>query len=363
VWGVAAVVIVVVVGVAMSVATSWLGDRPAPVKTRHVVVGLVLTLVVSVVLSVLLVARDDPHPARGNGPSSASGSPRPSASPAEVPADLWSRVVLYSDQSAGHPIEYSATLDGRNRKLFWDQGGSVRPVIVPGTHTMVVAVPNGPDGRERLELYTLTGDLVRVLTRPGPHFQDSSPTVAARSGTLYFVRQDDRAPDLVTGSTVMRLTLPDGDPTPVPLRQQLATVSVSDDGRTLAGSCTDTRGCLVDVAAGTGTFFSGTGYGVYNVAISPDGRWVAYDAPLTNPYGEIQVYAYDIRNRSTVQVSRLIGKNMEPAWPRGVDRPCLVFLHARVSSESLDLACLTSTPPVVVEAIPGSGELPVWLDD
>ena len=144
-------------------------------------------------------------------------------------------------------------------------------------------------------------------------------------------------------------------------------MSVSDDGRVLAGTChVDDRtnvgqGCLVDRTTGQMRHIPGSEDGsVSDLAVSHDGRQVAYASPHSNPFGTIQVWVYDIAHTTTVDASQQAGINDQPAWSPSGARECLLFRHDETDRDpSIYLACMTPSP-VAVPAIP-VGSNPAWL--
>jgi Tol biopolymer transport system component len=98
-----------------------------------------------------------------------------------------------------------------------------------------------------------------------------------------------------------------------------------------------------------------------DVEVSPDGRFVAYSSVRDNPYGDEQVYVYDIRTGETIDMSRLEGLNTQPAWARQARRPCLLFTHDPTGYDpSVQLSCLTPKPRTAT-AVP-IGQFPQWMD-
>lgn len=115
---------------------------------------------------------------------------------------------------------------------------------------------------------------------------------------------------------------------------------------------TDTGGVLRRVAPPEPATMNG-------VAISPDGRWLTYSAPATNPYGQTQVYLYDMVSQVTTMMSALPGRNRRPALAPDSSPPCLAFEHFElIAGPSVHVTCLT-TASRSVEILPAAG-YPVW---
>jgi hypothetical protein len=268
---------------------------------------------------------------------------------AELAPDLRDRLVLSTDDSTGSYLLLASRFDGTNRRRVADWGGPV--VGIPGSTDIIVSSYDERAGHGRIEIHTVTGDLVRVLTRPPPGYGDDSASYAARAKAVFFVRtkwqQDDRQTSSAVSSVVMRVPVDGSGPAEeVRTGKQLTTVSVDDSGRIMAGACDDPshvgQACLVTPGRDDFTYIPGSeGTTMSDIRVSPDGTQVAYSSFATNPYGESQIFLYDIRSRRTTDASRLDGLNSQPSWARGSKNRCLLFTHDLSGSDpSIYLTCL-----------------------
>lgn len=281
----------------------------------------------------------------------------------ELAPQLAAARLITVDDSAGRPVLFASRVDGRNRVRLWDM-----PDSWPGTmvddHTVVLAAVWEERDVERLEVFTSDGVFQRALTEPASDESDTSPSVAG--DTVYFIRnfwKDYEGGRSLERSRLMSVPISGGAATEVGVDgAELRTVDAVPDGRLVAGTCVadgPSGGCVVDTDTGSVTWFgSEQAASVDEVAVSADGQYVAYSSPATNPYGQTQVYVYNLDSSTTTALSALSGLNGNPAWaPEG---PCLVFDHyERTAGASVYLGCLTPDP-VTVLAVP-VGASPIWL--
>lgn len=351
----------------LSLVGNWLAQalslRRWQVVTGVVVCGVLLTVVSAVML---LPDRDD-TPA---GPD--RDGTRSAASLAELAPELLDARILTMDDSADRPAVFASRPDGTARELVWDMPDSWPAALVPDSGELILSAPWEERSTDRLELFSGQGEFRRALTSPAALESDISPAFDATKQVVYFVRQVWRdtgnGSRTSTESRLMRVALDGGDPpeaVPTP-GFELRTVSVSRDGRYLAGQCVDTNDdsvqvCLIQAGRSTVRRLPGNERAAPGeVSVSPDGRYVAYSSPATNAYGQTQVYVHDRGADSTTMISRFAGLNGNPSWAPGARKPCLAFSHfERPTGSSIHIACLTPKP-VVVASVP-VGSSPVWL--
>ncbi|MFG3602501.1 TolB-like translocation protein [Micromonospora chersina] len=321
--------------------------RPAWFRGRHLAVLVVMALIASVAAMVLNETADEP-PAGGPplaGPTASDGAD----TAVELAPDLRDRIVLSTDDSAGSYLLFASRLDGTNRRRIADWGGPVTGI--PKSTNVIVSRNDERSGHGRIEIRTMTGDLVRALTKPPVGYGDDSASYAVDTENVYFVRTkwnkvDDRTATAVS-SVVMHVRI-DGSKAAEEVRggKELRTVSVDDSGRVIAGTCDDPshvgQACLVPTSGDGFTHIPGSeGTTMSDVRVSPDGRYVAYSSFAKNPFGESEVFLYDLRDKKTIDASRLDGLNGQPSWVRGSKNRCLLFTHELSGSDpAVYLTCL-----------------------
>ncbi|WP_328473418.1 hypothetical protein OHA21_12455 [Actinoplanes sp. NBC_00393] len=350
----------------LALAGNWL-SQTLKLKNGQVVGGVVVCgVLLTVVGAVALQPKDDlakqPEP----------GGAAPAVNLAELAPELLEQRLLTIDDSADRPALFASRPDGTARTLIWDMPDSWPAAVVPETDDFILSAPWEERSTDRLEIFSSQGEFQRALTSPPALRSDISPAYAAARKRVYFIRQSWRdtgnGSRVSTRSQLMEASLDgSGAPRPIPTPGfQMRTVSVSADGRAVAGSCVDEKDdsaqvCLMSLDGSDVKRLPGNERaGPSEVSISADGRYVAYSSPATNPYGETQVYVYDSRTETTTMVSRLAGLNGNPAWAPTIRKPCLAFSHfERPQGASIYVTCL-SPEPVTVEAAP-VGSNPVWL--
>jgi hypothetical protein len=241
------------------------------------------------------------------------------------------------------------------------------PAVIPGGNDLVLSLSTTRPVQEPLGVETINGDLQRLLTDPAPDQSDEWPTVASRQHMVYFVRTTFRnvggGNSIGTRVTLMQVGLaPGSKPHAVRTPIGLYTASVTDDGSLVAGGCDHGHACILNTVSGTVTVvpLPQQRVTVDGITISPDGRWLAYSAPVTNPYGISEIFFYNVAERVTTMVTALPGQNGFPAWaPRG-SRPCVAFAHYELpTGSSIRLAC-ASPARVSIQLLP-VGDDPIWL--
>lgn len=357
VWPAAAII---VLGAVAAMLNGWIGPRPKGLPVWSVALMLVA---LTVCLVGVWVVRNWPD-RRPDDNTEAGAAKPPGPSPTEtivsvVPPELASRILLSTDDSSGSPVLFSSRGDGSERRRVRDWGGP--GIAVPHSETLLLAW-NG-----RLEIRKVTGEHVRTVTRPPKGYTDESPAIAG--GTVYFIRLGIK--DVGGGTSVARdprlMNIPlDGTAREhaVATSAALGSVSVSSDGSVKAGTCSvDDPGnvgtaCLVG-ADGRLTRIPGSdGSTMSDVAVSPDGRHVAYSSFTENPYGGSQVFVYDVRTGHTADFSRLPGNNDQPAWAPGSRRSCLAFHHSPTDEDSsVYVGCLGEAASLALPV----GKYPIWL--
>lgn len=285
-----------------------------------------------------------------------------------IAPDLADRRILSTDDSTGSYVLFSSGLAGGNRqRVSTELGGPVEPV--PGTSQVIVAWHG--DGRHgSLEVRELTGERVRSLTDPPLGHEDSSPSLAADAGIVYFVRSQVR--DLGGGTSdtvdgwVMRVPLDGSAPAVrVELSQRLFTVSTDDSGTVLAGVCDDPshvgQACLRTQGQPNLRHIPGSeGTTMSDVHVSPDGKRVAYASFYASPFGGERVYSFDVAAATTTNMSQLAGHSSQPSWARDSAQPCLLFSNDPSGTDpAVYLSCLTPKPRQV-QVLP-VGRYPRWL--
>jgi hypothetical protein len=375
-----------IIGIATAVLANWL-RRPSWLPTWHIVTGICVLALVAVLLT--LAQDTDAKSTRSGGvaPGAPVSNPRDgeitsipphSASVAELAAELVDATLLSWDDSAGRPMLFTSRVGHTHRDLAWDISTGADIGVIPGSTDLVVAMPVGPDADNRLELHSLDGKLLRVLTRPTHNESDISPTVVVRdSRTVYFTRYYWK--DSAGGSRFtwryqlmqMSLDQPD-DPHPVATTTEMFSVSAGSDGTTLAGLCRNDSGppqiCVVNPSSGRIRVITTTTLATASdVQLSPGGHWIAYSSPEPNPYGEIEIYVVRVpqpedeqRTQPSLLMTKLPGRNGFPAWAPILSHRCLAFDHyERAKGSSIRLACL-DRPGVTAELLP-IGQHPIWL--
>lgn len=358
--------VVAIPSVVVGIISGWI-PQPARVRTWHVVTALLFLVAISAI-AVELTSQS----------SESSDTPETQAaidsevSAQDLAPDLVDQLVLTNDDSSGSPILFSSHLDGTNRQRVWSIGSDLTPTFAPNSTDLVVSQSVGTTSRIRIEMRTITGDPVRVLTHPGENQQDQSPTVDAAANVVYFIRLTYTAPvdgtSTVKDSAVMSVPL-DGKSkesfVQVPIA--LSSVSVSANGSVIAGQCNNAdpqggpvQACITEPGSGTFRRIPGSeNSSVSDIAVSPDGKWVAYSSVTTNPYGKEQVYVYNVTTKKVTMLSQLPGFNNQPAWPEKSKNSCLAFHHNENDEDSIYVGCL-NPKPAAAKAI-SVGEYPVWF--
>ncbi|WP_328473416.1 hypothetical protein OHA21_12450 [Actinoplanes sp. NBC_00393] len=336
----------VLLGLVLSVLLNLL-RRPAWFKRGHLAALLVVALVAGVAAMVLNKIAEKPPTA--DTPPAAGKPPDGAGTAIELAADLRDRIVLSTDDSAGSNLLFASRLDGTNRRRIAEWGGPVTGI--PHRTDVLVSRYDERSGHGRIEIRTMTGDLVRALTQPPVGYGDDSPSYAVGVGQVYFVRTKwNRADEntSTTGSSVVMRVPIDGSGTARTVRvgTELRTVSTDDSGRVIAGTCDDPshvgQACLTAEGRDDFEYVPGSeGTTMSDVRVSPDGRFVAYSSFARNPFGESQVFLYDRRSKKTIDASRLDGLNSQPSWVRDSKNRCLLFTHDRTgNAPSVYLTCL-----------------------
>ncbi|MBQ1022772.1 hypothetical protein [Micromonospora sp. C95] len=330
----------VLLGLGLSIFVNPI-PRPAWFKGSHLTVLVVVALGAGV-LAMLLNKAADELPAGAPPPDGA-------VTAVELAPDLRDRIVLSTDDSAGSYLLFASRLDGTNRRRIADWGGPI--TAIPKSTNIVVSRYVERSGHGRIEIRTITGDLVRALTKPPVGYGDDSASYAVDTGYVYFIRtkwnRADEQTSTAGSSVVMRVRI-DGSAAAEEVRvgQELRTVSVDDSGRVIAGTCDDPshvgQACLVSADGDGFAYIPGSeGTTLSDVQVSPDGRYVAYSSFAKNPFGESQIFLYDLHSKKTIDASRLDGLNSQPSWVRGSNNPCLLFTHDLSGSDpSVHLACM-----------------------
>jgi hypothetical protein len=368
--GVNPTLLAILAGFALLVLTTGIGivsgwmPKPAFLRPWHVATTLVVLVAATAAATVLLTPDNPPDPPDSPGPL-----PSGPLTPAMLAPDLAGRLLLVNDDGDGTSSDFSARLDGSHRQLVQTDVGEPPPAIIPGGTDLVMSRSIGTDPyRERLAVTTISGTTLRNLTHPGRYQEDTYPSIAGP--TVYFLRAHltpiGQSTALTTRYEIMRVPL-DGTSAEQAVRTgvQLRSVSVSADGRTLAGVCPATdagpvQGCVLRPASTRFTRLPGsTGASVSDVTLSPDGHWIAYSSVIENPYGTSQIYLYNTATHQVTELTRLDGTNDQPAWPPHSRRTCIAFHHATTADSAIYLACLTPTPRTA-KAV-DLAQYPVWF--
>jgi hypothetical protein len=367
---IAVVVLPIVAGLLLSILMTWT-SRPARVTSRWLAV-LVTIAVGGCITVALAMQKFSDSPAAGSPQVSVSAALPPTGPPdgslLQIAPDLSSRLVLSTDNSSGSCVLFSSHMDGSNRQRLADICGATVPV--PGSTDMITQWSETP-AHGGLEVRTVTGDAVRRLTNPPAEYEDESPALASRTGMVYFIRTHMHAVGdrtwIPIGNTVMRVPLDGSRPEePVGSAAGLGTISTDDTGSVLAGRCQDKanvgQACRVMTGSvGLHPIPGSEGTTMSDIQVSPDGRFIAYSSFRANPYGESQVFLYDIGTGQTVDLSQLAGLNSQPSWAHGAARPCLLFTHDLTGYDpSIYLGCLTPQPRTL--SVLSIGQYPQWLE-
>ncbi len=356
----AAIVGIIVCATLINVVSSWL-KKPSFLRWWHIILILVVLVASSAVFTVVQ-NRHEP-----STPIHSITTDTESTTVASILPGMVNQIVLSIDDSTGVVELFSSRLDGSNRQHLWDDNDGLPLALISQSSDLIVS--RGQTNTLELDIVTLTGNLVRVLTHPAQNEIDNQPVVAQSTHEVYFIRSHYKAVDSSSGTlenpTVMRVSL-DGNasPTTVPLPAEFMSVSVDDRGTIIAGSCAvptqnNSTVCVVDLATKKVLYILDSSPNVSDVEISPNGRYAAYSSFAVNPYGNSEIYVYDLQQKSTVMLTNLDGDNDQMAWVRGSSMPCLLFHHSETSNSSIYLACLQATP-VLALAIP-IGQYPVWF--
>ncbi len=250
-------------------------------------------------------------------------------------------------------------------------GGPFTIDAVPG-EAVVSGATDGKSGAMGLMVETFSGTPVRVLTGPPAGMWDTGPTVTA-SGEVYFVRTRLSAANKSGGAVIMRVPL-DGrgpavqEPLPMPIQPSGSEVSANATGTLIADQCLPdgldgpNDVCVNEMPGGSQKYavHVPSGDPVSYIALSPDGRYVAYTQGAVTPYGDDEVYVTDTVTGSTVMVSQLPGTNGETSWINGSARPCLLFSNSQTSGDTVYVSCLESGGGTATARV-GAGDYPVWL--
>jgi len=376
-----------VIGIATAILANWL-RRPTWLPTWHIVTALCVLAMLATIITLLegTDAGDTrPGTAKRRAPTDQSVSnprggkmsvPPNSTAVTELAPELVGATLLFWDDSAGRPMLFTSRIGHTRRDLAWDISTGADMAVIPGSTDLVLAIPAGPDGDNRLEVHALDGKLLRVLTRPAHNESDNAPTIVGNSRIVYFGRYYWK--DAPGGSRItwryqlMRVSLDQpGKPQPVATTAKRFSVSGGSVGTLLAGPCSHDSGafqiCVVDPSSGHSSVITAPIRATLSdVQISPDGRWVAYSSPESNPYGETEIHVVRVPQPGDEQPARpslltkLPGRNSSPAWAPSPSHRCLAFDHyERTKGSSIRLACLDRIG-VTAELLP-VGDHPIWL--
>jgi hypothetical protein len=310
---------------------------------------------------------------QATGAGSGSSQKRsPSAEPDGPPDKVKKNLLLTIDSGAGSPTLYSWHVDGTNRQLLGGTGSGITPVPIPGTSNMLS--PMSPAGARTFGIYevSLNGDIVRQLTSPSSaSLSDEDVALATASKEVFVARTRTRMVDSTTGTVSsyelfeFPLARP-SDARPLAFAKDVQQITVDATGGELAGQCAGSRAepaqiCVVNTKTGRRTHVPGAeGTTMSNAALSPDGAMLAYDAFKPNPYGESQVFVFDLAHHVTSEVSSLTGQNDQPTWAPG-SNSCLAFHHFETARESIHIACRATGSTWSDFDTTATGSNPAWF--
>ncbi|HEY1618616.1 MAG TPA: hypothetical protein VGG25_13425 [Streptosporangiaceae bacterium] len=361
------ITIVVTAGLLIGVVLSWI-DPPAWATPGRLVV--ILLIVGAGDIAVTYAQQEAPVTAA----TTASGAVASAAGLVPVRtldgARAGRTILAAANETSGSASLLESRLDGTARVTPGPRPQDGEFAVTSSRRLVVAGLPDGSRKASGLTVTALSGRTLRVLTSPPADVTDSDPVVTKR-GEVYFLRtrtvwtgQDGTA----VGTKLMKVPL-SGKGRPERVRTSLpvtaASLSVDAAGTVLADTCqaagagSVTQACLFALPGGGLTFRTSFADSspVTAVAISPDGRYLAYGDTATNAYGGIQLYARNLGTGSVVMASRLPGNSQEPSWLPG-RRRCLLFSNAQTSGDNVYLSCVSGRRGT---AKVGTGDYPVWL--
>lgn len=361
------ITIVVTVGLFLGVVLSWV-DPPSWATPR--LLAVILLLVAAADVGITYLQQTVPVVA-GTGGQDASAANAGQVPVSTIDGAQVSRAILSSSgENNGNARLIETSLNGRVKQALGPSPFGGPFAVLSQRELVVSAIPDRKAHADGLGITTLSGSLVRRLTRPPAGADDHDPAVT-RAGNVYFLRtmyQWYGQNGTPAGTYLMEASVSGHRPAvrlPVARPPVDGSLSVNPAGTLLAGVCVSASGnvdqaCVYDLPSGRlryATRFDGSSP-VADDAISPDGKYLAYSDGATNPYGGMQVYVRNMVTGSTVRVSSQPGSNLQPRWILGSAAPCLLFSNTQTSGYLVYLSCLTAHPGT---ARVTSGEYPVWL--
>lgn len=364
------ITIVITAGLLLGVALSWI-DPPKWATPGRLAVILLFVAIADAGVTYLQQAAPVVASAGGQDSSAAASAAGLVPTGKIDPAQAARAIVAITGENSGRSHLVESSLDGTVNSAL-GPGPLGGPFAVAGDSDLVVAaIPDGNAHASGLEITSLSGAPVRLLTWPKADTTDTDPAVTA-DGEVYFERTayvwtgPNGTP---AGTKIMRVPISRKSgtirvPESVPL--SFGSLSVNAAGTLLAGVCAPpgsggaSEACVLALPSGRLRYVTHFNQStpVTDVALSPDGKYLAYGDGAANAYGTTQVYVEDLATGSVVMVSRLPGNSGQPSWVTGSAVPCLLFSNSQTSGDVVYLSCLSAVPGTARIA---AGDYPEWL--
>ena len=366
------ITIVITVGLFLGVVFSWI-DPPAWATPRRLAITLVFVTAADVGITYMqqtapvVVSASDQD-------VSAAASAAGLVPVGKIDAAQASRAILsLTDANSSHSHLVESSLNGAVHSILAVSPPSA-PFVVTRSHQLVVeAAGDTKPHAGGLGVASLSGTPLRVLTSPPADTTDTDPAVTA-DGEVYFIRTKDvwsgqngiPIEIRVMKVPISRKSPPTRVPTAVPISFGSGPISVNAAGTLLASICqpkqsrSATEACVFALPSGRVRYMTNfdTSSPVTDVAISPDGKYLAFGDGAANAYGTIQIYVEDLVTGSTLMVSHLPGNSRQPSWIPDSAAPCLLFSNSQTFGDVIYLSCLSAHPGT---ARVTAGDYPEWL--
>jgi WD40 repeat protein len=365
------ITIVITVGLLLGVVLSWI-DQPRWASPRRL--AIILIFVAAADVGITYMQQAAPVAVNASDQDvSAAASAAGLVSVGKIDAAQASRAILsITGVNSGHSRLVESSLNGAAHSTM-TVGPPGAPFAVTGSHQLVAEVAgDAKPNAGGLGVTSLLGTTLRVLTSPPADTTDTDPAVTA-DGEVYFIRtitawngQNGTPTEIgIMKVPISQKSPPARVPTSVPISFSAGPLSVNAAGTLLASICqpsqsSATEGCVFALPSGRVRYMThfDTSSPVTDVAISPDGKYLAFGDAASNPYGTIQIYVKDLATGSTVMVSHLPGDSRQPSWIPNSAAPCLLFSNSQTFGDVIYLSCVSAyrgTARVTV------GDYPEWL--
>lgn len=364
------ITVVITAGVFLGVFASWIGHPKWATSGR---LAVILLVVAAADAGVTYLQQTAPVVASAAVQDSAAAASAAGLVPAGRvdPGQAERAIVAVTGENTGNSHLVESSLGGAANATL-GPGPVGGPFAVTGNGDLVVAgTLDGKAHASGLEVISLSGKPLRLLTWPTVNTVDTDPAVTA-DGEVYFERTAYAwsGPDgMPVATQVMKVPL-SRKTGPVRIAESVpllyGSLSVDAAGTLLAGTCVLPGGdgaseaCVLALPSGRVRYITHFNQSapVIDVALSPDGRYLAYADGAANAYGTSQVYVDDLATGSVVMVSRLPGDSTQPSWIAGSAAPCLVYSDSQTSGDTVYLSCLSADPGTARIA---AGDYPEWL--